>query len=504
MKIRISKTCILLLISSSVAFAGRVFIIGDIYPQGTRIDFLSLENFSFSTQQRNIFQQIHPVEVGKNHQQFSIEFELTQAMVLQLFFKDMYFTPNDTVHIQYYYKTDRAGKQIDSIAVQSKYPNNYLFFDLLNKGKITITPRPNYEDQKYLKNWSSYKSDVERYFSGIKTEIKRNEERYSSEFLDYLMEDLFYSSLKFLAFPVELGIVGLNDLPPGYFDDYETADFNNEALLVHPSFCYSIFLYNTLVSYEGDRNKLDSAQFKKLINIVRQKYSGEVKSNLIFHISLWYFKRASPETIRKIKPIIEDLLENELDQKYRQLIIENYPFQFTQSKKRLPSSILDLTFKDIHGNSTDLNSILSNQGHKLIYIDFWASWCIPCLKNIIELSKISKNIDSVNFTSIYISVDEDVRKWRKARKQLNIPTDKCFLVNNKKVNDILTAYLNIVSIPHGILIYNTDIINFNMPSTLSKDLFINEINNQMQKTGIDRVPKNTPPPPPVLQKKMSE
>ncbi|MBP6023892.1 TlpA family protein disulfide reductase [Ferruginibacter sp.] len=496
MKLKLLKTCILFLISSNVALAGKIVIRGNIYSQGPKIGYLSLEKFTFSTQQRKIFQQIHPVEVSKNHQEFSVELDIARPMLMQLFFKDMYFTPGDTINVDYFYKTGIDGHLHDSLAVKAKYPQNFLFYDLLYKNKFATDPAT--EQKKYIGNWQLYKDDLTNYYDSVEAEIDWKIEGFSQEFLEYVRNDLFFSRLQSLSAPIESGLVNASDLPPNYFADFDKADFNNENLLEQPSYCYSLFLYNTIVNYKGDRNKLDSAQFGLLMNIVNQKYNGEIKGYLMFHISNWFFKKASPDAIRNIKIMLEDQFTKDVKEEYKKLIIENYPFQFTQSKSRLSIDILDTKFKNVSGNPIDLKSILAKQGDRIIYIDFWASWCIPCLHNITESLKSIKQLDSKKFTSFYISIDDDLVKWRKASKQLKIPNERSAVVENKKMRQGVSSYFNIESVPHGILIYNGEVINFNMPHPLSKHLFINEIKSQLQKVENNKPQQNGPPPPPKM------
>lgn len=51
---------------------------------------------------------------------------------------------------------------------------------------------------------------------------------------------------------------------------------------------------------------------------------------------------------------------------------------------------------------------------KLILLDFWASWCLPCRDNSPELKKLAQHFKNYNFSIFSLSIDKDNDKWAKA------------------------------------------------------------------------------------------
>ncbi len=60
---------------------------------------------------------------------------------------------------------------------------------------------------------------------------------------------------------------------------------------------------------------------------------------------------------------------------------------------------------------------------KVIYLDFWASWCGPCRVSLPEIVKIQEALASEKFTVIAINVDKDPEKGIKflQRYPVNYP-----------------------------------------------------------------------------------
>jgi len=65
------------------------------------------------------------------------------------------------------------------------------------------------------------------------------------------------------------------------------------------------------------------------------------------------------------------------------------------------------TLPDINGNMVSLSDFLG----KYVYIEFWATWCGPCIKEIPYLEKLVEEYKDKNIEIISISVDQDKQAW---------------------------------------------------------------------------------------------
>ena len=72
--------------------------------------------------------------------------------------------------------------------------------------------------------------------------------------------------------------------------------------------------------------------------------------------------------------------------------------------------------KDIDGNTVTLADF---EG-KVIILDFWATWCGPCVKQMPEYVTLQENFAGRGATIIGISVDEKAETVRKFAKQHNL------------------------------------------------------------------------------------
>lgn len=107
------------------------------------------------------------------------------------------------------------------------------------------------------------------------------------------------------------------------------------------------------------------------------------------------------------------------------------------------TKVPDFTVTDNTGKSITLAELC--QGKKYILIDFWASWCNPCRKEIPNLKKLYKEYADKGFQIISISIDKKKADWEKALKEENLQWPN-FLDNGDvaiayKVKMIPTMYL---------------------------------------------------------------
>lgn len=101
------------------------------------------------------------------------------------------------------------------------------------------------------------------------------------------------------------------------------------------------------------------------------------------------------------------------------------------------------TLKDLNGNTVTMDSFKG----KVVFLDFWASWCGPCKEELPELELLYKKYGKDGFEVIGVSVDKsesNIAEFLKKR-----PVSFTILTNIK--GDVAEAY-GLPGMPTGYII----------------------------------------------------
>ncbi|MEX0770729.1 MAG: TlpA disulfide reductase family protein [Balneolaceae bacterium] len=75
------------------------------------------------------------------------------------------------------------------------------------------------------------------------------------------------------------------------------------------------------------------------------------------------------------------------------------------------------TLPDPEGNPVSMSDFRG----KYVLLDFWASWCVPCLNEFPDMKRIYRNTSREDFEIVAISIEEDSLIWRRALEQFDNP-----------------------------------------------------------------------------------
>ncbi len=118
-----------------------------------------------------------------------------------------------------------------------------------------------------------------------------------------------------------------------------------------------------------------------------------------------------------------------------------------------------------------LDTIITSNKGKVIYVDCWAPWCGPCMAEMPNSLDLMNEYKNRNVEFVYICLDSDEKNWRAAISKYSLQGKHVFL--NKTQSEEFKDNFGIKGIPHYILIDKNGIIsenNTDSPSRVSDKL----------------------------------
>ena len=105
----------------------------------------------------------------------------------------------------------------------------------------------------------------------------------------------------------------------------------------------------------------------------------------------------------------------------------------------------------LNDNKFTFEQVLSAQNGKIILVDFWASWCSPCRREMPYLKILKDRFDKNEIQIIEISIDKDYSAWERASKLEEISNQEHnYIISNWEKSKLYKNY-NIKTIPRYLL-----------------------------------------------------
>lgn len=287
---------------------------------------------------------------------------------------------------------------------------------------------------------------------------------FPANFLQFTKADIdFWYARNLLNYTIEHPLYhGGNerlDLSKDYYCFLDDLDIMAENALPNANYTYFLKEYfdylQELEAYEG-MSKLELAQ---------QLLQGEayyyVKAK---ELALACKRGKAKETAKAIVAFIDECPEEQYNDILR--------FTYNESKGLIEGATApDFTLSNIDGSEVSL----SDYKGKVVYVDFWATWCSPCVRYLHQSQRIKQKFAGKDVVFLYISIDEKTENWENylANHQLagvhaNAP---------EAFQSEVARLYKVKKIPSFFLIDKEGKIAFNPAKNPSNSELINQINS---------------------------
>lgn len=126
------------------------------------------------------------------------------------------------------------------------------------------------------------------------------------------------------------------------------------------------------------------------------------------------------------------------EEKYCQITGDSLSYNKTiNNKNPISEYSADLLLKNLNGEELKWQDVINKYKGKIIYVDFWASWCAPCRAEMPEAKQLRESYKDKDVVFVYLAVNDKEQNWRQAVKDCQ--TD--YLGDNYFVSNTSTADL---------------------------------------------------------------
>ncbi|MEX2590416.1 MAG: TlpA disulfide reductase family protein [Chitinophagales bacterium] len=289
---------------------------------------------------------------------------------------------------------------------------------------------------------------------------------WSSDFKENLESWVHYNyARRMYSYPVErakvTGDQRIRALPAMLTSElFQKVPLQNEAALESPVYRDLINYYTTYkTAAENNFSPYESidTELNKAFEICNHHFKGQVQAYVMGQQLIESGAEADPKNLKVLyKVFSKQNSDKTLDKAVLEACEERMNEKVSKKKKRKkkrgkskpekkeqPFTLTDLDGKEVY---------LSDFHGKVIYVDFWASWCGPCRQQFPHAKRLKESFSDKELKDIvflYISSDKTEQVWRNAIEKYDIDGTHVWSPNN--IERSAGSYYQVYSIPRYML-----------------------------------------------------
>ncbi|WP_222536163.1 TlpA family protein disulfide reductase [Pedobacter polysacchareus] len=353
----------------------------------------------------------------------------------------LYLNPNQTLNLEYL--------PIGSFGLTCNYSK---IKDLNNQALVGIQEKYNQQSRvMFQKNLDTagLKTDLQAFFfiADSLTEGKKLAPEVQ-KYLKFKAFDTYQSNLFRFSSDYIRASKTKAQLPASYYNGPVAflPYYQDPVVELFPNATYNLIKYIELQTKGAPFNKRKTlAEVSSELNWIKQRsLAPNVVDDLVRYLLSAYINtyKVSADFDQELKDFNVQA-ENIKDAALRNQIKKSFEnLRYTMKGAALPL----VSFENMAGDTVNLASFKG----KYLFIDLWASWCVPCIKMTPYVQALEKQYEGRNINFVAISIDANRQNWLSKMRDLQL--------HGHQYLDLPGAFakqLNITGIPHY-LIYDKE------------------------------------------------
>lgn len=381
----------------------------------------------------------HGSEIAKDGS-FTLSFELQQPEPAS--FSDgkestkMFLHPDDKINLTL--DTEQFDESIKYTGTHAG-ENNYLAAKYLEDEKNPL---------QYWKLADSISADdymniYETRKATLKSLLTQYQENFelSKDFIDYENEEIEIDFATHIYLYIDmkrdrkLGFDTIN-IPLSFYKHINRYIEKEGPLSKSPLFEQFISLLPRYLIATNPYNPKTLAQSDSIsINLITSKLKGSLKEKTLTNTLFGMLRRYDIDSYDKYKVTFDSVVNNP---NYIAYLDTKYTTVKKELARGLPEGVILKNLNEEEYQHLTFSSLIDQYKGKVIYLDFWASWCGPCKAEMPHSLKMQEYFKGKDVVFVYISSDNNVSDWERMIKILQI-TGKHYRTSKavrKEYNDL--------------------------------------------------------------------
>ncbi len=379
----------------------------------------------------NIQQEVEGELVPIKEEAFKHSLAITKNEVIDFVYKGaqiaLYLEPGDDLQINFspdslagtvqFESKGKAAKHNQFLqALHNQYPDNY------NKEKVAAKMKS--ENVDALEMWLFTNNREQKKFFQEHADYAG----FSEDFKQYVKYTIRYNYYNYLiSYPIvranASNKITMVQRLPSLIADEMTQELTSEpkAMVAEQYRSFLIHYITYFTSKNNDFNKFtshDTSLDMKQIT-AREQLKGESYAFVMGHFLNKYAAKVKPDMAKRLYNLLE---KGDKKGDYAKVVLANHQEWMntevvaeaeTGGKGGKKSNSAGPVLTDLDGNEFGFDDLKG----KVVYIDFWASWCGPCRKQFPHAKELKKKLSKKQKKKVvflYISIDDKEENWKGA------------------------------------------------------------------------------------------